>query len=43
MFVGTNLGVVAANWIRPGRFCIEIETLQLKVNRDGVQFYSGLA
>ena len=27
--------VVAANWIRPRKFCIAVETFQFKVNRDG--------
>jgi hypothetical protein len=35
--------VVAANWIRPRRFCIVGETLQFKVNRDGVHLGSGQA
>ena len=31
--------VVAANGIRPRKFCIAVETFQFKVNRDG--FHSG--
>jgi hypothetical protein len=31
---------VAANWIRPRRFWFEGETLQFKVNRDGVHLGS---
>jgi len=35
--------VVGASWIRPRRFCIAVETLQFKVNRDGFHLGSGQA
>ena len=35
--------VVAANWIRPRKFCIAVETFKVKINRDGFHLDRGQA